>query len=124
MKRRLLQYLICPSCEQALSLANITVEEDAEIIEGELKCLSCQATFPVVRGIPRFAVPERIQGEKAATAASFGWQWQHFTQQDDRYEEQFLGWIAPVARFFATKSCWKWLRKGSTQLAATGAHAM
>ena len=39
-----------------------------------------------------------------ATAANFGWQWQHFTQEDKRYAEQFLGWIAPVTpEFFRDK---------------------
>ncbi|MEJ7711029.1 MAG: class I SAM-dependent methyltransferase [Pyrinomonadaceae bacterium] len=29
-----------------------------------------------------------------------GWQWQHFTQEDERYAGQFLGWIAPVKEDF------------------------
>ena len=104
MKKRLLQYLVCPACEVALALPTVTLSEGEEIMEGELQCRSCRATFPIVRGIPRFATPERIHDEKAATAASFGWQWQHFTQQDDRYEEQFLGWIAPIRpEFFREK---------------------
>src|SRR6266498_3403537 len=104
MKTRLLQYIVCPACEVALALATITLSEGEEIMEGELQCRSCRATFPIVGGIPRFATPERIHAEKAATAASFGWQWQHFAQQDDRYEEQFLGWIAPIKpEFFRDK---------------------
>src|SRR6266496_435133 len=104
MKTRLLQYIVCPACEVALALATITLSEGEEIMEGELQCRSCRATFPIVGGIPRFATRERIHAEKAATAASFGWQWQHFTQQDDRYEEQFLGWIAPIKpEFFRDK---------------------
>jgi SAM-dependent methyltransferase len=71
---------------------------------GELRCNSCAALFPIIRGIPRFANPEKIESDKAATAAGFGWQWQHFTQDDPRYAEQFLGWIAPVApEFFRDK---------------------
>src|SRR6266498_3425351 len=104
MKTRLLQYIVCPACEVALALATITLSEGEEIMEGELQCRSCRATFPIVGGIPRFATRERIHAEKAATAASFGWQWQHFAQQDDRYEEQFLGWIAPIKpEFFRDK---------------------
>ena len=73
-------------------------------MEGELRCSSCAASFPIVRGIPRFANPELIDSDKAATAAGFGWQWQHFTQEDARYAEQFLGWIAPVTpEFFRDK---------------------
>ena len=71
---------------------------------GELRCNSCTASFPIIRGIPRFANPEKIESDKAATAAGFGWQWQHFTQDDPRYAEQFLGWIGPVApEFFRDK---------------------
>jgi SAM-dependent methyltransferase len=71
---------------------------------GELRCNSCAVSFPIIRGIPRFANPEKIESDKAATAAGFGWQWQHFTQDDPRYAEQFLGWIAPIApEFFRDK---------------------
>ena len=71
---------------------------------GELRCNSCAVSFPIIGGIPRFANPEKIESDKAATAAGFGWQWQHFTQDDPRYAEQFLGWIAPVApEFFRDK---------------------
>ena len=73
-------------------------------MEGELRCPSCAASFPIIRGVPRFANPEKIDSDKAATAAGFGWQWQHFTQEDTRYAEQFLGWIAPVTpEFFRDK---------------------
>lgn len=65
-------------------------------MEGKLACNICHSAFPIIRGIPRFADPEKVDDEKRATAENFGWQWQHFTQEDKRYEEQFLGWIAPV----------------------------
>ena len=53
-----------------------------------------------MRGVPRFASVGEIEKDKAETAANFGWQWQHFTQEDEAYEDQFLGWIAPVNRDF------------------------
>jgi SAM-dependent methyltransferase len=90
-------------CESALDLS-VTKTEDGEIIEGELRCPSCPKSFPISAGIPRFANLEHVESDKRATAAGFGWQWQHFTQQDERYAEQFLGWIAPVtAEFFRDK---------------------
>ena len=95
-------------------------------MEGQLACDSCQSKFPIVRGIPRFGTPEKLDAEKAATAENFGWQWQHFVQGDELYADQFLGWIAPVQpRFFQDKvvlegGCGKGRH---TQLAATwGAH--
>lgn len=80
-------------------------ESDAnEIISGELKCAGCEKSFAVTRGIPRFADLENIESDKQATAEGFGWQWSHFTQEDKKYAEQFLGWITPVTpEFFKDK---------------------
>lgn len=73
-------------------------------MEGELRCLSCAAAFPISAGIPRFANLDQVELDKRATADNFGWQWQHFTHADDRYAEQLLGWIAPVTpEFFQDK---------------------
>lgn len=69
-------------------------------MEGELRCTSCASLFPITCGIPRFANLDHVESDKRATAAGFGWQWQHFTQEDERYAEQFLGWIAPVTPDF------------------------
>ena len=103
MKEKLLSYLACPSCEGSIDLS-VTKVEDTEIIEGELRCGSCASSFPITAGIPRFANPDHVESEKRATAAGFGWQWQHFTQMDEKYAEQFLGWIAPVTpEFFSDK---------------------
>lgn len=67
---------------------------------GALRCTACSASFPITSGVPRFANLEEVESDKRATAAGFGWQWQHFTQEDERYAEQFLGWIAPVTQEF------------------------
>ena len=103
MKKSLLAYLICPSCEGALDLS-VAKTEAEEIMEGELRCSSCSSSFPIRAGIPRFASLDHVESDKLATATNFGWQWQHFTQEDERYAEQFLGWIAPVTpEFFRDK---------------------
>lgn len=73
-------------------------------MEGALRCNACATSFPITRGIPRFAQLSEVESDKQATAANFGWQWQHFTEEDSRYAEQFLGWIAPVTpEFFKGK---------------------
>ena len=103
MKPRLLAYLVCPACNGKLDLSSQAQQED-EILEGRLTCTSCSATFPITRGVPRFAKLEEVESDKRETAAGFGWQWQHFTQEDPRYTEQFLGWIHPVTpEFFKDK---------------------
>lgn len=103
LKEKLLNYLVCPGCEGALRLS-VRAREESEIMGGELRCQSCSTTFPITEGIPRFANLAEVESDKKATAAGFGWQWQHFTQEDTRYGEQFLGWIAPVkSEFFKDK---------------------
>lgn len=83
---------------------SITRSEDAEIMEGALRCASCSSSFSITGGIPRFANLEQVESDKRATAEGFGWQWQHFTQEDEKYAEQMLGWIAPVTpEFFRDK---------------------
>lgn len=96
MKRSLLNYLACPACGGHINLATISAEEGIEILSGELQCASCAKRFPIVRGVPRFAELPEVEEEKRATADSFGWSWQQFSHDDDRYEQQFLDWIAPV----------------------------
>lgn len=104
MKKKLLDYLACPSCGGDLNLAAEREVDGNEIIDGELSCTSCDARFPITCGVPRFARLDEIDPLKAATAEGFGFEWKHFTQEDDRYHDQFLGWIEPVKpEFFKDK---------------------
>lgn len=104
MKKRLLEYLACPSCGNSIQLSKVVSEDGIEIMEGVLTCAGCGRTFPILRGIPRFADLDSIEKEKQATAEKFGWSWQTFSHEDEKYAEEFLGWIAPVqSDFFAGK---------------------
>lgn len=104
MKQGVLKYLACPVCGGEMRLLSVARRESEEVMEGDLDCASCSRHFPIVRGVPRFADLSRIEEDKAATASNFGWQWQNFTQNDERYAEQLLGWIAPVRpEFFPDK---------------------
>ena len=69
-------------------------------MEGALQCSACATSFPITRGVPRFAQLSDVESDKQATAANFGWQWRHFTEDDTGYAAQFLGWIAPVTPDF------------------------
>ena len=100
MKERLLQYLACPACGGDLRIQVVEERDGIEIIGATLQCCSCAQRFPVIRGVPRFADLSEIEADKAATAASFGWEWQHFTQEDNRYADQMLGWLDPVKEDF------------------------
>lgn len=104
MKKNLLEFLACPVCGGDILLVHEGRQEDAEIIEGELSCRKCEREYAVVRGVPRFASLDAVEKEKVETAENFGWQWTHFTQQDEKYAEQFLGWLQPVRpNFFKGK---------------------
>lgn len=104
MKERLLDLLACPTCGGDLHLAYASKYEEKEIIEGVLTCRKCTREYKIVRGVPRFADLGKIEEDKAETAQNFGWQWTHFTQEDTKYSEQFLGWLQPVKpEFFKDK---------------------
>ncbi|MDQ4123533.1 MAG: methyltransferase domain-containing protein [Acidobacteriota bacterium] len=96
MKERLIELLACTACGGEIALAEASAKENTEIISGKLTCQNCRQNFPVVRGVPRFAELGKIETDKAQTAKNFGWQWTRFTQEDERYAEQFLGWLQPV----------------------------
>ncbi|HKR60962.1 MAG TPA: methyltransferase domain-containing protein [Pyrinomonadaceae bacterium] len=100
MKKSLLQYLACPSCGGEIHLTAGSEAHDGEILDGVLSCTNCKQQFHVIRGVPRFVKLEQLDEEMAATASSFGWQWQHFTQEDAQYGKQLLGWLQPVTPDF------------------------
>ncbi len=100
MKEKLLDLLACPTCGGDILLAYASKYDDKEIVEGVLICKKCTREYTVVRGVPRFADLAKIDEDKAETAENFGWQWTHFTQEDPKYNEQFLGWLQPVTQEF------------------------
>ena len=96
-----LETLRCPSCQGTLASSG-----------AELKCQSCELSFPVVNGIPRMVLPglrEALVGTAAArgmdakqvdTALSFGYEWHRFPEMYDHWERQFLEYMKPHAREF------------------------
>jgi SAM-dependent methyltransferase len=96
VREKLLELLACPNCGGDILLAYASKYEDKQIIEAVLSCKKCEREYKVVRGVPRFADLDKIEQDKLETAENFGWQWTHFTQEDAKYNEQFLGWLQPV----------------------------
>jgi uncharacterized protein YbaR (Trm112 family)/ubiquinone/menaquinone biosynthesis C-methylase UbiE len=96
MKRRLLDFLVCPACQVPFNLTVIS-EDEGEIVTGELKCTKCKALFPVRQSIPRI-LPLGLSIESQDTADAFGWQWEKFVHITDVEinRDQFLDWIYPV----------------------------
>ncbi|HJS51876.1 MAG TPA: methyltransferase domain-containing protein [Pyrinomonadaceae bacterium] len=100
MKERLLDLLACPTCGGDILLAYASKYDGKEIMDGVLSCKKCSREYKIVRGIPRFADLAKMEEDKAETAENFGWQWTHFTQENELYLEQFLGWLQPVTPDF------------------------
>jgi SAM-dependent methyltransferase len=96
MKRRLLDWLACPVCRGALALRRAVPDAD-EVREGELGCTGCSARYAITRGIPRL-LPPAISVEAHETAERFGYEWTRFAEIRPEYEDQMLGWIAPIGR--------------------------
>jgi SAM-dependent methyltransferase len=99
MKETLLTYLICPACAGELALC-ATERAGREITTGELKCVLCQAVWPIRHGIPRFVETIQVSEDKQATARNFGEQWLVFDHVGEHHEQQFRDWIAPVTPEF------------------------
>ena len=100
MKEKLLDLLACPTCGGDILLAYASKYDGKEIIDGVLTCQKCDREYKIVRGVPRFVDLTKIEEDKAATAENFGWQWTNFTQEDPKYNDQFLGWLQPVKKEF------------------------
>lgn len=57
MKKETLSILVCPVCRGGLT-AKSEVENDIEIISGNLYCASCGIYYPVENGIANMLPPE------------------------------------------------------------------
>lgn len=72
MKKRLLDYLACPSCGASIRLHSVQEEDGIEVMSGELECTDCFRRVAIRRGVPRFADLALIGEGKQATAENFG----------------------------------------------------
>jgi SAM-dependent methyltransferase len=79
LRESALQHLICPVCHHDLTVS-LVEKQQGEILEtAQLVCEGCQATYPVVRGIPRFVSSDNY-------ASGFGFEWtRHAKTQYDSY---------------------------------------
>lgn len=75
MKKRLIDFLICPSCKKEMVLLPQVIEGD-EVVSGILKC-GCGENYNIKGGIPRFVKTDEYVG-----SFSFEWQVHKDTQLD------------------------------------------
>lgn len=97
----LLNLLCCPACGGELRFSASETTDDGHIMSGQFFCNGCGATYPIVRGVPRFmlgALPDKV----AATVDGFGYEWtsSESALQDTQFSsaDTFLQFIEPVQR--------------------------
>lgn len=94
MKKKLLRYLICPSCRSDLKLNAAAVEGD-EIMEGDLVCQAGCAVYPVVRGVPRM-----LNGQKdriaELTCKNFSYSWSKVWDFGSADEIEFYSYFSGI----------------------------
>lgn len=94
MKKKILDFLVCPNCTRGLQLREAKYT-NGEIKEGLLTCGDCNTVFPIREFIPRF-----FNTDQYVDSFSFEWNKFHDVQMDilnntDESEKTFLwktGW--------------------------------
>lgn len=90
MRTDLLALLACPQCRGDLTLFTLGSTDTEQVESGSLQCASCDMSYEIIRGIPRFE-PEEIAGEIAA----------HFSQEFSALAERDRDMDPPdVLRYF------------------------
>ncbi len=76
MKLSALELLRCPACRSRLTVT-VEAEDRGEVKTGQLRCVPCQTSFPIVDCVPRF-----VESDSYTTAFSFEWNVHRTTQVD------------------------------------------
>lgn len=98
MKKRLLEYIACPSCHGDLVLGDGCVWMAEEIVSGVLLC-HCGKSFSVRDGVPVLLLGGLSRLE-SKTARSFGYEWTLFSALFPIYRTNFLNYIDPIQESF------------------------
>lgn len=67
--------LTCPRCSETLVRTQEKAPSPADARNGNLVCQSCESHYPVIDGVPHFAIQ---LNEQENTAVSYGFQWTAF----------------------------------------------
>jgi uncharacterized protein len=58
MRLSLLEILACPACKHHPLVLKMMREDGEGVVEGTLKCLQCEAEYPITDGIPDLIPPK------------------------------------------------------------------
>lgn len=72
MKTDLLQWICCPACKHELTL-EVRDGDAVSVTDGTLHCAPCAASYPIVRGVPRFVAHDGYVG-------SFSYEWNKWSR--------------------------------------------
>jgi SAM-dependent methyltransferase/uncharacterized protein YbaR (Trm112 family) len=107
MKRKLLDFIVCPKCKGKLSCEIYTEADDlpwSEIMDGSLTCGNCNEVFPISGGIPRLAIPAKLTAEVVKNVEGFGYEWLTFDKKIQGSfmtdKANFLDFIHPITEEF------------------------
>ena len=120
MRDALIDLLVCPPCQTALTVSGGT-KNGPHVMSGELRCARCGARTPIVDGVPDFVcgvgdatgaaqsgdapnhgAPAGSRAHKSVeqTTSGFAMNWQRYSRvilaEPALNDELFRDWIAPV----------------------------
>lgn len=72
MKRDLLQWICCPACRNDFALT-VSSGDATVVAEGTLTCTACEASYPILRGVPRFVGNDGYVG-------TFSYEWNKWSR--------------------------------------------
>ena len=58
MRVELLEFLVCPRCQNDLNLLPEYTGSEEDVIEGELECKNCSQIFLIENGIPNLLLDD------------------------------------------------------------------
>lgn len=93
MRRATLDLLECPHCrsDKPLEISIDRQTDDGDIVEGQLLCTGCAASYAITNSVPRFVSADEDY------CGNFGFQWQHWK---DIQIDRLSGHTLSADRFF------------------------
>ncbi len=92
MKKRLIDFLVCPSCNGDLLLKTKKSHKN-EILEGTIYCKKCKHNFLITSGVPRFVSDTTKGFVKTELAFSEKWKKHHKNHQAKDWVKFQTNWL-------------------------------